>query len=34
VWGSQIGYDTLTYFVKEFWPDVRRKIRKKRAPPS
>jgi hypothetical protein len=34
VWGSQIGYDALTYFVKEFWPDVRRKIRKKRAPSS
>lgn len=28
VWGSQIGYDTLTFFVKEFWPDIRRKIRK------
>jgi hypothetical protein len=26
VWGSQIGYDTLTYVVKEFWPDIRRKI--------
>lgn len=29
VWGSQIGYDMLTYVVKEFWPDIRRKIRKK-----
>lgn len=29
VWGSQIGYDTLTIMIKEFWPDVRRKIRKK-----
>ncbi len=29
VWGSQIGYDTLTYVVKEFWPDIRRKIHKK-----
>jgi hypothetical protein len=28
VWGSQIGYDTLTYVVKEFWPDIRRKIHK------
>lgn len=27
VWGTQVGYDALTYFVKEFWPDVRRKIR-------
>ena len=28
VWGSQIGYDSLSYFVKEFWPDIRRKLRK------
>ena len=26
VWGSQVGYDTLTIVVKEFWPDIRRKI--------
>jgi len=26
VWGTQVGYDTLTLFVKEFWPDVRRKL--------
>jgi hypothetical protein len=29
VWGSQIGYDTLTFVVKEFWPDIRRKLHKK-----
>jgi hypothetical protein len=29
VWGSQVGYDTLTIVVKEFWPDIRRKLRKK-----
>jgi hypothetical protein len=29
VWGTQIGYDTLTLVVKEFWPDIRRKLRKK-----
>jgi hypothetical protein len=29
VWGSQVGYDTITYFVKEFWPDIRRKMMKK-----
>jgi hypothetical protein len=29
VWGSQIGYDALTLVVKEFWPDIRRKLRKK-----
>lgn len=28
VWGTQIGYDALTYVVKEFWPDIRRKLRK------
>lgn len=29
VWGSQVGYDTITLVVKEFWPDVRRRIKKK-----
>ena len=29
VWGTQIGYDSITIVVKEFWPDIRRKIRKK-----
>jgi hypothetical protein len=29
VWGTQVGYDTITYVVKEFWPDIRRKIRKR-----
>ncbi len=28
VWGSQVGYDTITLVIKEFWPDVRRKIKK------
>ena len=28
VWGSQVGYDTITLVIKEFWPDIRRKIRK------
>ena len=28
VWGTQIAYDSLTYVVKEFWPDIRRKLRK------
>jgi hypothetical protein len=27
VWGTQVGYDTITIVVKEFWPDIRRKIR-------
>ena len=26
VWGSQVGYDTITLVVKEFWPDIRRKL--------
>jgi len=32
VWGSQVGYDTITYVVKEFWPDIRRWIRKQPRP--
>jgi hypothetical protein len=30
VWGTQVGYDTITFVVKEFWPDIRRKLRKKK----
>jgi len=30
VWGSQVGYDALTYVIKEFWPDLRRKVSKSR----
>jgi hypothetical protein len=30
VWGTQVGYDTITLGVKEFWPDIRRKLRKKK----
>jgi hypothetical protein len=26
VWGTQVGYDTLTLIVKEFWPDIRRRL--------
>jgi hypothetical protein len=25
-WGSQVGYDTLAIILKEFWPDIRRKV--------
>ena len=28
VWGSQVGYDTITIVIKEFWPDIRRKFKK------
>ena len=34
VWGTQYGYDTLTLVVKEFWPDIRRKLRKTRTEPG
>ena len=34
VWGTQVGYDTITIVVKEFWPDIRRKLSKKKAAPS
>jgi len=29
VWGTEVGYDSLTYVIKEFWPDIRRKVRGK-----
>jgi hypothetical protein len=28
VWGTQVGYDAITLVVKEFWPDIRRKLKK------
>lgn len=28
VWGTQVGIDTGTIVVKEFWPDIRRKMMK------
>jgi len=31
VWGTQLGYDTLTLVVKEFWPDVHRHLSKKHS---
>lgn len=30
VWGSQVGYDAITFAIKEFWPDLRRKMHKQR----
>jgi hypothetical protein len=32
VWGSQVGYDTITIVVKEFWPDIHRKLSRKPKP--
>jgi hypothetical protein len=29
VWSTQVAFDTLTLVVKEFWPDIRRKLRKR-----
>jgi hypothetical protein len=29
VWGTQVLYDTITILIKEFWPDVHRKMDKK-----
>jgi hypothetical protein len=26
VWASQVGYDTVTIVIKEFWPDIHRKL--------
>jgi len=34
VWGTQVGYDTMTMVVKEFWPDIRRKMSKKKQSPQ
>lgn len=28
VWASQVGFDGFTYVMREFWPDIRRKLRK------
>jgi hypothetical protein len=34
VWGTQVGYDTMTLGIKEFWPDIRRKLQKRKHPPQ
>lgn len=34
VWGTQVGWDTVTNGVKEFWPDIHRKLTRKKNPPS
>lgn len=30
VWGTQLGWDSVAISVKEFWPDMRRKMQKRR----
>jgi hypothetical protein len=32
VWGSQVAYDTISIVIKEFWPDIRRKLSHKSSP--
>jgi hypothetical protein len=29
VWGAQLGWDSVAISVKEFWPDIRRKLQKR-----
>ncbi len=31
VWGTQVGYDTITIVIKEFWPDIHRKLAHKNS---
>ncbi len=31
VWGSEVGYDAITYEIKEFWPDIRRAFSHKKT---
>ena len=33
-WGTQMALDTITLVVKEFWPDIHRKIRHKHEMPA
>lgn len=32
VWATQFGYDAMTLVIKEFWPDIRRKIKHEHKP--
>jgi hypothetical protein len=32
VWGTQVGYDTLSFILKEFWPDIRKKVFHQKQP--
>lgn len=31
VWASEVGFDTLNNLIKEFWPDIRRKLHRAKA---
>jgi len=30
VWGTQMGWDAVTYMIKEFWPDLRNRAKRNR----
>jgi len=32
VWSTQVGYDTISFVIKEFWPDIRRMMSHKPPP--
>jgi hypothetical protein len=34
VWASEVGFDTLNNLLKEFWPDIRRKLHRSAGHPS
>lgn len=34
VWASQLSYDSLSNLTKEFWPDIRRKLERKKTEPD
>jgi hypothetical protein len=34
LWGTQMGYDALTLVMREFWPDLRRKLHRSNATKS
>lgn len=34
IWGTQVAFDALSYELKEFWPDLRRKLHKTQPGPS
>ena len=34
LWGSQMTFDTLGFVMKEFWPDLRRKLRRSKTAQS
>jgi len=34
VWGSQVAWDAFTFELKEFWPDIRRSVRRHKTTPN